>query len=129
MAYKFTNHGFSDEEITRLWNAFRSGKAVETIARENNVKVHRVERITSGIMEVYEDDVPAMIADRRAGMSKAQIADKYGYSMAAVRFYLQDVPKGPPDTTPREIKHKLTFAEEWEQVCRRLNPKAWEGRT
>ena len=117
-------HALSDEDITRIWDAFRNGKDTESIAKDTGVKADHVDRVTSAILEVYQDDVAGMIEDRKAGMSKYKIAEKYGYALSGVRYYLQDVPKGEPKSTNQH----LTFAEEWEAACRKLNPKAWEER-
>lgn len=120
-----TKHALSDEDITRIWGAFRNGKDTETIAKATGVKADHVDRVTSAILEVYADDVAAMIADRRAGMSKYKIAEKYGYSYEATRFYLQGIEKAEEDRSRRP-----TFAEEWEAACRKLNPnaEAWRDR-
>ena len=116
-------HALSDEDITRIWDAFRNGKDTESIAKDTGVKADHVDRVTSAILEVYQDDVAGMIEDRKAGMSKYKIAEKYGYSYEATRFYLQGVEKAEEDRSRRP-----TFAEEWEAACRKLNPKAWEER-
>ena len=118
-----TKHALSDEDITRIWDAFRTGKSTESIARATGVKADHVDRVTSAILEVNADDVAAMIADRQAGMSKYKIAEKYGYSYEATRFYLQGIEKAEEDRSRRP-----TFAEEWNDICRKLNKKAWEER-
>lgn len=117
-----TKHALSDEDITRIWDGFRTGKSTESIAKATGVKADHVDRVTSAILEVYADDVADMIEDRKAGMTKSAIAEKYGYTLAGVRYYLQGIPKGEPEPAP----HHMTFAEEWEAACRKLNPKAWE---
>lgn len=119
-----SRHALTDLDISRIWEQFRRGKSVETIAKDEGIKAERAENIGNAILEVFEGDVPLMIADRRAGMTKTQIADKYGYSIVAVRYYLHGVGQGEPEQEGR----RMTFAEEWEAVCRKLNPKAWEGR-
>lgn len=124
MNTKTTKHALSDEDITRIWDDFRTGKSTESIAKATGVKADHVDRVTSAILEVYADDIADMIEDRKAGMSKYKIAEKYGYSYEATRFYLQGIPKGEPESAP----HRMTFAEEWEAACRKLNPKAWRGR-
>lgn len=117
-------HALSDTEIARIWDGFRSGRNADEIGAELGIKPMTVGRTAEAVMEIYEDDVPAMIKDRKAGMTKFAIAEKYGYTLAGVRYYLRDVPKGEPEPKP----HHMTFAEEWEAACRKLNPKAWRGR-
>lgn len=117
-------HVLTDTEIARIWDAFRSGRNADEIGAELGIKPMTVGRTAEAVMEVYEDDVPAMIRDRKAGMTKSAIAEKYGYTLAGVRYYLRDVPKGEPEPVTR----RPTFAEEWEAACRKLNPKAWRGR-
>lgn len=117
-------HALSDFEISRIWDSFRSGRNADEIGAELGIKPITVGRTAEAVMEIYEDDVPAMIKDRKAGMSKTAIAEKYGYSLSGVRYYLQGIPKGEPEPVTR----RPTFAEEWEAACRRLNPKAWRGR-
>ena len=117
-----TRHSLTDTEITRIWDGFRSGRNADEIGAELGIKPMTVGRTAEAVMEIYENDVPAMIKDRKAGMTKSAIAEKYGYTLAGVRYYLRDVPKGEPEPVTRH----LTFAEEWEAACRRLNPKAWE---
>lgn len=119
-----SKHALSDFEISRIWDGFRSGRNVDEIGAELGIKPMTVGRTAEAVMEIYEDDVPAMIRDRKAGMSKTAIAEKYGYTLAGVRYYLQGIPKGEPKSAP----HHMTFAEEWEAACRKLNKKAWEGR-
>lgn len=122
-----TKHGLSDEEITRIWEDFRGGKPVDEIAKENGVRPERAERVVDAVLEVYEDDVEDMITDRKAGMTKNQIAEKYGYAMPAVRYYLQGIRQGQGEKTNWN-EPRPTFKDEWNATCRRLNPKAWEGR-
>lgn len=117
-------HALTDTEIARIWDGFRSGRNADEIGAELGIKPMTVGRTAEAVMEVYEDDVPAMIRDRKAGMTKSAIAEKYGYTLAGVRYYLRDVPKGEPEPVTR----RPTFAEEWEAACRKLNPKAWRGR-
>ena len=119
-----SRHALTDTEISRIWDGFRSGRNADEIGAELGIKPMTVGRTAEAVMEVYEDDVPAMIADRKAGMTKTAIAEKYGYTLAGVRYYLRDVPKGEPEPVTR----RPTFAEEWEAACRKLNKKAWEGR-
>ena len=121
-----TKHALTDMDITRIWDRFRAGKNVDEIAEETGIKLETVERTATAIFEVYEDDVPDMIRDRQDGMSKNEIAEKYGYALSGVRYYLQDVPKGEPKSTN---KH-LTFAEDWNATCRKLNPnaEAWRNK-
>lgn len=120
-------HALSVEEISRIWDAFRNGASVDKIAADNGINSERAYRVASAVMEVYEEDVPDMIADRKAGMSKTQIAEKYGYAMAAVRYYLQDVHKGEKEGKPA-AERKRPFPEQWEDICRKLNPQAWADR-
>ena len=117
-------HALTDFEISRIWDGFRSGRNADEIGAELGIKPMTVGRTAEAVMEIYEDDVPAMIADRKAGMTKTAIAEKYGYTLAGVRYYLRDVPKGEPEPVTR----RPTFAEEWNAICRKLNPKAWRGR-
>lgn len=117
------NGSLGNDKVEEIWTRYQSGESIPQIAREMNLKIARVTNIVAAIEEVSQEDIDDMRADRAMGMTERELEDKYGLINTAVRFYTHDI-----EPTRESSAVRGTFAEEWNRVCRWLNPKAWEGR-
>ncbi|MBR3389504.1 MAG: hypothetical protein IKG83_03220 [Prevotella sp.] len=72
---------------------------------------------------MYNSKVEEAKQLRRKGYTHREIADMMNISSGTAFNYTSDTPK-----EPREPSNMLEFKKEWNAVCRRLNPKAWEDK-
>ena len=119
------NGSLGNDKVEEIWTRYQNGESIPQIAREMNLKIIRVTNIITAIEEVSQEDIDDMRADRAMGMTERELEDKYGIINAAIRFYTHDV-----ETTRESSAVRGSFAEEWNRVCRWLNPnaEAWRNK-
>lgn len=117
------NGSMRNTEVNEVWERYQNGEGVPQIARLMGLKITRVANIINAIEEVDPEDIEDMRADRAMGMTESELEEKYGFINTAIRFYTHDV-----ETTRESSAVRGSFVEEWNRVCRWLNPRAWEGR-
>lgn len=106
-----------DKRIIDLTLQGLSDKKISEITGLSVKKVHEVNAETRA--EIYKRMSDEMKRLKQEGRSLRQIAKIMGVSYVTVYNYTIDTPyqRGEDE-----------FKREWNAVCRRLNPRAWEGR-
>lgn len=110
-----------NERIINLTLAGCTDKKISEITGLSVNKIHAINCKTRA--EMYNSKVEEAKQLRRKGYTHREIADMMNISSGTAFNYTSDTPK-----EPREPSNMLEFKKEWNAVCRRLNPKAWEDK-
>lgn len=107
----------------RIINLTKAGCTDQKISEITGLSVKKIREVNHQVRaEIYMQKVENAKRLRKEGKTHRQIATIMNISAGTAFYYTDGTQR---KTTLADMQ---TFKNEWNAVCRRINPKAWEGR-